>query len=156
MLSTKHSVTYRVWLHHGDGETLVIWSLTCNTDTALADWTCSWLRQKWWSCIKSSIKAESVFSSILDLTEFENELVDFNTGWSFLGWRIAPALFLLHSRCSSCCLPGLRCQLKDPGVNAGAPRCATCRSQSRSGSLCKVQVFEIIILHMKHWRVYGM
>lgn len=84
-----------------------------------------------------------VLLCICCLTESVNELVNFNTGWSSLGRWNTPGLFLLPpcqlaSPCWSCCVPGqCYCCLEDPevGAGAGAPHCATCHSQSRSGSL---------------------
>lgn len=71
---------------------------------------------------------------ICRLTESVRRLVNFKTGWSFLGRCNSAGLFLQRPRCS-CSVPRCCCCLNHPGDGAGAPHCATCRSQSRSRSL---------------------
>lgn len=135
MLSIKRKVTYRMWFHHSDRAAL----------RHVAADTEYWrrLRGTQGEAVETGVSRQSccVLLCVRGLTESLYELLNFNTGWSFLGSWSTPALFRLRpsqpaSPCSPFCAPGCcRCHLKDPGAGAGAPNCATCHSQSRSGSL---------------------
>lgn len=127
LLSITHSVTYRIQFHRSDRVTLN------HLATNMESWLCP-QRSSITRCVKAPFGCALLHSCCL--AESVNELVSVITGRSFLDTQTAPGLFPRHPLCSG--VSGSWGCLKEFGVAAGAPRCATCRSQSRSWSLKKV------------------